>query len=80
MKDVQQGENVRLGPHDLDVRVVLSSEEHVAPVSPDHILIHRKLHLPPELTVLLRAHGQPRRRDDDRLLYYMLIMTCSYNK
>lgn len=31
----------------------------VAAVSSHHVFIHRELDLSPELTVLLRAHGQP---------------------
>ena len=46
-------------PHDLHVGVVFSSEEEVAAVRPHHVLVHRELDLPPELTVLLRGHGQP---------------------
>lgn len=46
-------------PHDLHVRVVLSSEEVVAAVCPHHVFVHRELDFPPELAVLLRAHGQP---------------------
>lgn len=45
-------------PHDLHVGVVLSSEEAVAAVRPHHVPVHSELHLPPELAVLLRAHGQ----------------------
>lgn len=46
-------------PHDLHVGVVLASEEMVAAVGSHHVFIHRELDLPPELAVLLRAHGQP---------------------
>lgn len=46
-------------PHDLHIGVVLASEEVVAAVRSHHVFIHRELNLPPELAVLLRAHGQP---------------------
>lgn len=48
-------------PHDLHIGVVLSSEEVVAAVCPHHVFVHRELDLPPELAVLLRAHGQPKK-------------------
>lgn len=46
-------------PHDLHIRVVLASKKVVAAVRSHHVFIHRELDLSPELTVLLRAHGQP---------------------
>lgn len=62
-KAAKQEENQAKGrlviaPHDLHIGVVLSSEELVAAVCSHHVFIHRELDLSPELTVLLRAHGQ----------------------
>lgn len=45
-------------PHDLYIGVILSSEEVIAAVRSHHVFIDRELDLSPELTVLLRAHGQ----------------------
>lgn len=50
-----------VAPHDLHVGVILSSEEAVAAVRPDHVSIHCELHFSPELAVLLWAHGQSAR-------------------
>lgn len=46
-------------PHGLHVGVALPSEELVAAVGPHDVLVHRELHLAPEILLLIRAHGQP---------------------
>lgn len=52
-KEVQKAK-----PHDLHIGVILSSEEIIAAVCSHHVSIHCELDLSPEITVLLRAHGQ----------------------
>lgn len=59
-EEKEEGGRDMVWPHDLYVGVILSSEEVIAAVCPHHIFIHGELDLPPELTVLLRAHGQSR--------------------
>lgn len=49
----------RRAPHALHVGVAFAAEELVAPVCPDHVLVHDELHVAPEGPVLLWGHGEP---------------------
>lgn len=52
-------------PHDLHIGVILSFEEVIAAVRSHHIFINRELDFPPELAVLLWAHGQSETHQKD---------------
>ena len=46
-------------PHALHIGIAFASEELVAPICPNHILVHGELNVPPESSVLFRGHGEP---------------------